>query len=69
MITTEHANTAAEHSSLTELRLTVSPISSAEEWAAALAMLEEFGLEDGYFQEPDAAGEEAIPSFDGTGVL
>ena len=48
-----------------ELRRTL----SAEEWAAALAMLEEFGLEDGYFQEPDAAGEEAIPSFDGTGVL
>ena len=26
-------------------------------------------LEDGYVQEPDAAGEEAIPAFDGTGIL
>ena len=26
-------------------------------------------LEDGYVQEPEAAGEEAIPAFDGTGVV
>ncbi|MBO4872380.1 MAG: radical SAM protein [Lachnospiraceae bacterium] len=26
-------------------------------------------LEDGYVQDPDAAGEDAIPAFDGTGIL
>ena len=27
------------------------------------------GIEDGYYQEPDASGEDAIPAFDGTGVV
>ena len=27
------------------------------------------GIEDGYYQEPDSAGDEMIPSFDGTGVF
>lgn len=29
----------------------------------------EAGIEDGYYQEPDASGEDAIPAFDGTGVV
>ena len=29
----------------------------------------ERGIEDGYWQEPEAAGEDMIPAFDGTGVL
>ena len=27
------------------------------------------GIEDGYYQDPDSSGEEAIPDFDGTGVV
>ena len=41
---------------------------TAEEWDDALAALEDSGIEDGYVQEPDASGAEAIPAFDGTGV-
>lgn len=41
---------------------------TADEWETALAMLEASSIADGYFQEPSAAGEEAIPAFDGTGV-
>ena len=41
---------------------------TSDEWADALAALEESGIEDGYVQEPDAAGAEAIPVFDCTGV-
>lgn len=41
---------------------------TAEEWAGALSLLEEFGIEDGYVQDLTASGEEAIPAFDGTGV-
>ena len=26
------------------------------------------GIEDGYWQEPDASGEDMIPAFDGTGL-
>ena len=47
-----------------ELRRTL----TGEEWEAALAMLEEFDIQDGFFQDPDASGEEAIPAFDGTGI-
>ena len=47
-----------------ELRRTL----TAEEWDQALAALEESGIEDGYVQDLSAAGEEEIPSFDGTGV-
>ena len=39
-----------------------------EEWDEALSALEEFGIEDGFVQDLTAAGEEAIPAFDGTGV-
>lgn len=39
------------------------------EWQAALDMLSASGIEDGFFQDLDAAGEEAIPAFDGTGVF
>ena len=39
-----------------------------EEWEDALSALEEAGIEDGYIQDPDASGQEAIPAFDGTGV-
>ena len=38
------------------------------EWAQCLDWLEESGIEDGFVQELSAAGEEAIPAFDGTGV-
>lgn len=48
-----------------ELRRTLTP----EEWAAALAALDETGLSDGYVQELSASGEEEIPAFDGTGVI
>ena len=41
---------------------------TAEEWAGALSLLEEFGIEEGYVQDLTASGEEAIPAFDGTGV-
>ena len=41
---------------------------SAGEWEDALAALEEAGIEEGYVQDLDAAGEEAIPAFDGTGL-
>ncbi len=47
-----------------ELRRTL----TEDEWRQALDALEECGIADGYFQEPCAAGEEAIPAFDGTGV-
>lgn len=39
-----------------------------DEWDAALEMLDESGIEDGFVQELSAAGEEQIPAFDGTGV-
>ena len=48
-----------------ELRRTLTP----EEWDAALAVLNETGLSDGYVQELSASGEEEIPAFDGTGVI
>lgn len=48
-----------------ELRRTLTP----EEWDAALAILDETGLSDGYVQELSASGEEEIPAFDGTGVI
>ena len=48
-----------------ELRRTLTD----EEWDAALAVLAETGLEDGYVQELSASGEEEIPAFDGTGVI
>ena len=48
-----------------ELRRTLTP----EEWDAALAILDETGLSDGYVQELSASGEEEIPVFDGTGVI
>ena len=48
-----------------ELRRTLTP----EEWDAALAVLDETGLSDGYVQELSASGEEEIPAFDGTGVI
>ena len=38
------------------------------EWEEALKVLDESGITDGYVQEPDASGTEAIPAFDGTGV-
>lgn len=38
------------------------------EWEDALDMLSVSGIEDGFYQDLDAAGEEAIPAFDGTGV-
>ena len=41
---------------------------TAEEWDDALRALEESGIEDGYVQDLEAAGEEEIPAFDGTGV-
>ena len=41
---------------------------TAEEWDEALDALEGSGITDGYVQELSAAGEEAIPAFDGTGV-
>ena len=41
---------------------------TAEEWETALDMLELSGIQDGFYQDPDASGEEAIPAFDGTGV-
>ena len=41
--------------------------------AASAQMLYEYlldaGIEDGYYQEPDASGEDAIPDFDGTGLV
>ncbi len=40
-----------------------------DEWDAALTALEDSPIEDGFVQELSAAGEEAIPAFDGTGVL
>lgn len=48
-----------------ELRRTL----TLEEWDAALAILDETGLSDGYVQELSASGEEEIPAFDGTGVI
>ncbi|MBQ3276476.1 MAG: radical SAM protein [Oscillospiraceae bacterium] len=47
-----------------ELRRTL----TEEEWAQALAWLEESGIADGYVQDLGASGEEEIPAFDGTGV-
>ena len=41
---------------------------TAGEWDLAAAALEESGITDGYVQEPEASGREAIPAFDGTGV-
>ena len=40
-----------------------------EEWSAVLEALNDSGIEDGFVQELSAAGEEAIPEFDGTGVV
>ena len=40
-----------------------------EEYAKAEACLLATGWEDGYLQEPEAAGCEAIPAFDLTGVI
>ncbi len=39
-----------------------------EEWDSVMAALDKSGIENGYVQELSAAGEEAIPDFDGTGV-
>ena len=39
-----------------------------DEWAQCLDRLEQSGIEDGFVQELSAAGTEAIPDFDGTGV-
>ena len=47
-----------------ELRRTL----TAEEWDDALAALEASGIGDGFIQDPEAAGEDAIPAFDGTGI-
>ena len=47
-----------------ELRRTL----TAQEWAQALDALDESGIEDGFVQDLDAAGEDAIPAFDGTGI-
>ncbi len=47
-----------------ELRRLLTP----GEWEEALAALDGSGIEDGFVQDPDAAGEDAIPAFDGTGV-
>ncbi|MBQ7737698.1 MAG: radical SAM protein [Oscillospiraceae bacterium] len=41
---------------------------TAAEWEEALAALDESGITDGFVQDLDAAGEEQIPAFDGTGV-
>ena len=41
---------------------------SEAEWEQCLGWLEESGIEDGFVQELSAAGTEAIPDFDGTGV-
>lgn len=41
---------------------------TADEWDAALDALDASGIADGYVQELSAAGEEAIPAFDGTGM-
>jgi len=38
------------------------------EWAACLEALEASDITDGFVQELEAAGEEMIPAFDGTGV-
>jgi len=38
------------------------------EYRRAKRYLLESGIEDGYFQDLDAAGKDAIPAFDGTGV-
>lgn len=38
------------------------------EWEQCLGWLEESGIEDGFVQELSAAGTEAIPAFDGTGI-
>ena len=38
------------------------------EWDAVMEALDESGITDGYVQDLSAAGEEAIPAFDGTGV-
>jgi len=43
------------------------PLSGAE-WEQCLDWLGESGIEDGFVQELSAAGTEAIPAFDGTGV-
>lgn len=40
-----------------------------DEWNAVLDALNESGIEDGFVQELSAAGEDAIPDFDGTGVV
>ena len=42
---------------------------SAEEFDRVWQYLCFSTLEDGYIQEPDAAGEESIPAFDGSGVI
>ena len=41
---------------------------SDEEWAQALAWLDESDIADGFVQERSAAGTDMIPDFDGTGV-
>ena len=41
---------------------------TAEEWDAALEALDASDIENGFVQEREAAGEDAIPAFDGTGV-
>ena len=41
---------------------------SSEENEALLHYLHQRGLDDGFWQEPSAAGTESIPSFDGTGL-
>lgn len=41
---------------------------TAEEWQTVLGWLDDSDIEDGFVQEPEAAGTDAIPDFDGTGV-
>ncbi len=43
------------------------PITEGE-WNDALSALNDSGITDGYVQDPDASGVEAIPAFDGSGV-
>ena len=43
------------------------PITEGE-WNDALSALNDSGITDGYVQDPDASGAEAIPAFDGSGV-
>ena len=41
---------------------------SAEEYARCASYLDFSGIQNGYTQSPESAGEEMIPAFDGTGV-